>query len=236
MPGPGTGRARRSRRSSACGPKRPMASANRGLFSSRTVRTRRPSAVRALGAASHVWAAHALTAHSVPKASASPFAPKARKPRYDGGFGVARPGLEPGTPRFSAACPPQANVADLQRNREHVLGRRIREDSRNFVAIADFSGTRSRTCAQMTSEPQLPASWHPGVGRSARPRVGRYRGHEPDEPPERGAEVAVAVCCWSMTRSPVAGPSSASPPPWPVQAPRWSRYSSLSTCAMSRTR
>src|SRR4051794_8061161 len=63
---------------------------------------------------------------------------------------MARPGLEPGTPRFSAACPPQPNLADLQRNREHVLRRRVSEYSRTFVAIAVLSGRRSRTCAQMT--------------------------------------------------------------------------------------
>jgi hypothetical protein len=80
--------------------------------------------------------------------------PKRPKPADLQSFqGVARPGLEPGTPRFSAACPAQANVIDLQRNRERVLGRRIREDSRNFVVIAPLLGTRSRTCAQMTYPP-----------------------------------------------------------------------------------
>src|SRR4051794_39095582 len=69
--------------------------------------------------------------------------------------GVARPGLESGTPRFSAAPPPRANVADLQRNRERVLGRRVRDDSRTFVAIAALSGTRSRTFARIASETRL---------------------------------------------------------------------------------
>src|SRR3954447_11888618 len=71
--------------------------------------------------------------------------------------GVARPGLEPGTPRFSAACPPQANVPDLQRNRARALRLRIREDCRNLVAIAAPSGTRSRTCAQLPSRTSLRA-------------------------------------------------------------------------------
>src|SRR3954453_582000 len=40
--------------------------------------------------------------------------PKRQQPADLQGFrGVARPGLEPGTPRFSAACPPRANVFDL---------------------------------------------------------------------------------------------------------------------------
>src|SRR3954464_7788469 len=34
--------------------------------------------------------------------------------RLQGFYGVARPGLEPGTPRFSAARPPRANVLELQ--------------------------------------------------------------------------------------------------------------------------
>jgi hypothetical protein len=63
---------------------------------------------------------------------------------------MARPGLEPGTPRFSAACPPRANVSDLQRNRERASRRCVPEDSRTFLAIAALSGTRSRTCAQVT--------------------------------------------------------------------------------------
>src|SRR3954447_4429268 len=68
-------------------------------------------------------------------------------------WAMARPGLEPGTPRFSAACPPRANVVDLQRNHERVLRRGVAEDSRTFVVIAPLSGTRSRTCAQMTYPP-----------------------------------------------------------------------------------
>jgi hypothetical protein len=88
-------------------------------------------------------------------------------------FPMARPGLEPGTPRFSAARPPRANVPVLQRNCQRVLRRRVRGDSRTFVAIAALSGTRSRTCAQMTSETQLPAAGHPGVARSARRGVRR---------------------------------------------------------------
>jgi hypothetical protein len=63
------------------------------------------------------------------------------------GFRMARPGLEPGTPRFSAACPTQANVVDLQRNRERASRRCVRDDSRTLGAIAVVSGTRSRTCA-----------------------------------------------------------------------------------------
>src|SRR4051794_33382182 len=81
---------------------------------------------------------------------------------------MARPGLEPGTPRFSAACPPQVNVTDLQRNRKRVAGRRIREDSRTLGAIAVVSGTRSRTCAQIASETRLGAPRRPPVARPGR--------------------------------------------------------------------
>src|SRR4051812_44824159 len=42
------------------------------------------------------------------------------------------------------------------------LGRHIREDPRNFVAIAALSGTTSRTCAQMTSGTRLRAPGLPG--------------------------------------------------------------------------
>src|SRR3954452_1548550 len=64
--------------------------------------------------------------------------------------GVARPGLEPGTPRFSAASPPRANATSLQRNCGRASRRRFPEDSRTLGAIAVVPGTRSRTCAQMT--------------------------------------------------------------------------------------
>jgi site-specific recombinase XerC len=73
--------------------------------------------------------------------------PDKEKGPVPGPFGVARPGLEPGTPRFSAARPPRANVAVLQRNRERASRRRVPEDSCTFGAIARLSGTRSRTCA-----------------------------------------------------------------------------------------
>src|SRR5436190_13290217 len=82
--------------------------------------------------------------------------------------GVARPGLEPGTPRFSAACPPRANVDDLQRNGERVLRRCVAEDSRTFVAIAALSGTRSRTFARTAPETRLRAPRRPRVARPGR--------------------------------------------------------------------
>src|SRR3954467_12717045 len=81
--------------------------------------------------------------------------------------GVARPGLEPGTPRFSAARPPRANVAALQRNPERVLSRRVHEDSRTFRTIAVLSGTRSRTCAEMRAT-RLRARGRPVIARSGR--------------------------------------------------------------------
>jgi hypothetical protein len=82
--------------------------------------------------------------------------------------------------------PSTGECGRLQRNRERVLGRHIREDSRNFVAIAALSGTRSRTCAQMTSgtrlrAPGLPGcraigpNRRPGLSHLARDRAGDHR-------------------------------------------------------------
>jgi integrase len=100
-------------------------------------------------------------------------APRNKKGPISRAFGMARPGLEPGTPRFSAARPPQANVAALQRNRKRIFRRRVPEDSRTFRAIAALSGTRSGTCARMTSEMRLRAPGRRGVARSSPSGVAR---------------------------------------------------------------
>ena len=60
---------------------------------------------------------------------------------------MARPGLEPGTPRFSAAGPPRANVVRFQPQREAPLRACVPILSRAFRAITEYSGAGSRTCA-----------------------------------------------------------------------------------------
>src|SRR3954470_16469626 len=106
----------------------------------------------------------------VPESIRSRGPPKTAKPvDLHGLQRVARPGLEPGTPRFSAACPTQANVFDLQRSRERVLRRRVPEDSRTFLAIAALSCGR-----RVNSGPPAPVQKWPtwrGVGSSGRVRT-----------------------------------------------------------------
>src|SRR3954469_22651443 len=72
-----------------------------------------------------------------------PTAPQTAK--LQGFHGVARPGLEPGTPRFSAAGPPQA--ACFQPEREAPSPACVPALSRAFRAIAEYSGAGSPTCA-----------------------------------------------------------------------------------------
>ena len=76
-------------------------------------------------------------------------APKTREPRCSEGSRMARPGLEPGTPRFSVAGPSRANVAAMQREREGPLRSRVSKLSRAFRTITGHSGTGSRTCARI---------------------------------------------------------------------------------------
>ena len=62
---------------------------------------------------------------------------------------MARPGLEPGTPRFSAVSASGANVDAVQRERERTSPGRMSELSRAFRAVTGHSGTGSRTCARI---------------------------------------------------------------------------------------